>query len=397
MATVYLHVGMPKTGTTYLQCLLTENNDSIRKKGLSMVNVGYTFPNISKYRNGHFIIRDAVNEEGKIDEKLNDEIYETCLSNILKEAEKYETLIVSDELIWIRSNNNISRFKKDLDNHGIKLKLIVYLRRQDTFIESYWGQMVKIYTVKTLREYSTEACRDHLQLDFKKQIEYYESILGVENIIVRPYERQQFAGKNNDLLSDFLLSIGYDDIISPADDLPKKGSKSNPSISGIYLETKRVLNYYGAFRSKMNYFTKQLKKLNDLDGDVKRTSNNHFFSYKEKVDMVKRYEEGNNYIAKKYLNQDKLFYDEIKNDDENYSDYTTDDVGRICAKLLSDEYKMKNSAEKEVKKYKAMLEKSKADNRELKKENKKLQSTVDWMSVSFPKKVVRKIKNTLKK
>lgn len=390
MATVYLHVGMPKTGTTFLQALLFKNNKAIRKKGLSMVSVGYNFPNISRFRNGHFIIKDSLDENGNIDENLCNEIYNTCLSNILKEAKKYETLIITDELIWIKSETYIERFKTDLDANGVDLKILVYLRRQDMFLESYWGQMVKIYTTETFREYASVEHQEYLHLDYKKHLEYYESIVGNENLIVRPYERNQFGGKNNNLLSDFLMSIGYDDIIDIDTDLRKKSAQTNPSISGVYLESKRVLNSVSTFRSKMNFFTNELWLMNEDEEDVKKKSNAFFFSFKERVNIVKKYEETNDYIAKKYLNQDKLFYDEIKNDDENYYEITSDDVGLVLGRLLSNEYKKRIKYEKQIENYKEKI-------RELKKENKKLQSTVNWMSVSFPKKVLRKIKNTFKK
>ena len=55
MKTVYLHIGMPKTGTTALQMFLPLNEEALSQNGFSYPLMPFEFENIGKRRNAHFL------------------------------------------------------------------------------------------------------------------------------------------------------------------------------------------------------------------------------------------------------------------------------------------------------------------------------------------------------
>ena len=61
--------------------------------------------------------------------------------------ESYDQVILSDEGIWSASCENRKSLWDELkeygDRHHFAVKIIVYLRRQDAFLDSLWKQRVK--------------------------------------------------------------------------------------------------------------------------------------------------------------------------------------------------------------------------------------------------------------
>ena len=57
MAKAYLHIGMPKTGTTAIQCFLRDNREELKKQGFCYPDFGYAYPKVGAHRNGYFVSR----------------------------------------------------------------------------------------------------------------------------------------------------------------------------------------------------------------------------------------------------------------------------------------------------------------------------------------------------
>lgn len=407
MPTVYLHIGMPKTGTTFVQFLLRKNNAVLRKHGYDYVRTRYKFSNISNLRNAHFLIPEQMDENKNPLPDKDREIYKLVLPRVIASAKKFGNAIISDELLWLRENVPFKQFKDALNKKGIDLKVIVYLRRQDTFIESYWGQLVKINVKLPFKDYASLEHQDYLKLDFEKRLAYLEDIFGFENMIVRVYEREQFAGKNKNLVSDFLEAIGLGDKIDETTDFEgfnnPEFSSVNYSLGGIYLETKRLLNQVSTFHTKNNFVVEMLYNLMQKDENPDRTKTK-IFTYSERLEFMKRYEASNQAVADKYLNGGSLYKEKIKNDNSEDASYTIEEITKICAQIIAAQHKELAATKKSLEKTQAKADKlkeryieQKLTIKELKKTVKHQQSTINWITTSFPKKVVRKLKNTFKK
>lgn len=317
MATVYLHIGLPKTGTTVLQYFLYNNADILSQHGIAYPDFGLRYKNESAHlsfrKNGRFLIAPNTSN-GKRDFSRPADEYSPTLDKIAELGKTYDRILISDEGIWKISKkreNFWSDLKSDLTDRGLDLKLIVYLRRQDSFVQSMYAQRVK-ETKKpfTFEEYLATEAADW-PLDFKERLDYISGIAGKEAMIVRIYEKAQYRGGNeeNTLFSDFLDIFG----LTPDDGFHIELQQSNASFGGPYLELKRMLNL---MPESINGSALQKTMYEIVSWDPhaqKSTKTTYFRSKEEQQRFLDRFAESNSAVAREYLDREdgKLFYEEV--------------------------------------------------------------------------------------
>ena len=64
---LYLHIGMPKTGTSSLQVFLMQNEEALAQYGVAYPMMPGRYPMISPSRNAHFLIGKLTDEQGRED------------------------------------------------------------------------------------------------------------------------------------------------------------------------------------------------------------------------------------------------------------------------------------------------------------------------------------------
>ena len=313
MPTLYLHIGTPKTGTTALQNFLSENNAVLEKYHIHYPDFGFKYEGIGYHRNGHFLAAPFITEQGEKDFLRPSNEYEAGLEKLRELKKSYDKIILSDENMWrnIWSRKDYwRRVKNDFNQLGFDIKIIVYLRRQDQFLESYWAQQVKEYATCTLEEFMESSLFSSCPLDYYTYLNYLSDIFGKDNLIPRVYENAQYLGDGGTIHSDFLNIFG----ISDMQDFFFGQTFYNPSLSGNYLEIKRILNYIGEFRSASHPISGYLKK-----AQKKNIFNHNFKEYsyltpRQRRDFLAAFSESNQKVARRYLgrNDGILFYDEIK-------------------------------------------------------------------------------------
>ncbi|MCH5202075.1 MAG: hypothetical protein J1F17_02605 [Oscillospiraceae bacterium] len=404
MKTIYLHIGMPKTGTTFLQKSLFDNSDVLKKYGYDYPDMGIEFTNVAKHRNAHFLASPLAYqlEVDKID--TLDSVYEEGLAKIKEIIQKTDNIILSDEMIWVWGGEYLERFKKDMDECNCVIKVIVYLRRQDTFIQSYWSQLVKVaMTKRAFSAFTTDEKTDYYRLHFDKGMEYFANIFGEENMIVRVYEKGQFGGRYSNLLSDFLETVGLGEIDENKEfvfNVSKKNKSDivNFSLNGIYTHTKRLLNRNPYFCDKSNFSIYRLYEMSLEDDNPKNIAAENLMTYENKLEYLKKFEKGNKAVADKYLggNGGSLFKAEIVNNDNVYAKYTGVEVIDVCSEFIKREHEDYLAKCEELKDMKSINSALQKEVTMLNNQVKKQQSTIDWLSASLPKKVSRKVKRIFK-
>lgn len=125
---LYVHVGLHKTGTSTLQNFMNSHSATLRKNGILVPQSGWM--------NGahHKLCYDVLRQESDLSVfvKLRDEIAEADTPNILLSSEEFERF----------SAAQVHIFKREV---GIEMVYpILYLRRQDEYIVSDYGQQVKM-------------------------------------------------------------------------------------------------------------------------------------------------------------------------------------------------------------------------------------------------------------
>lgn len=347
MGTLYLHVGTPKTGTSAIQRFLPLNRELLEEQGFCYPDFGYRYQGINDNRNAHFLVARqsckglSEEETEQVRQAETDRFYEG-LDKVKELMETYPNVILSDENVWngyFKRENFWTVLKEALTERGIHLKVIVYLRRQDSVIESYWLQRVKEKLQTSFEEYIDTGKYNFFKLDYYTQLKEISEIVGKENIIVRAYEKQQYEGNGNTLMSDFLhvLGLELDDRYQYADIV------ANTRLYGKFLEVKRIFNAMECYKS-VNWSVKYLKMVQEEEEAKFGVPNCKYFAYDKQVAFLKDYEESNAAVAREFMNREDgvLFRDEIPKDtDIDEKTYSAEELVLICGRMLElmhDEY-----------------------------------------------------------
>lgn len=233
--TLYLHIGTPKTGTTAIQEYLGEHKDYLESKGFCYPELRQI--NAPLVRNAHFLAyRD-----------FNLDLEKENWNKLAELSQRFDNIILSDEVVFYSGGQSPyfwERVVKKCKELHFNLKVIVYFRRQDEYMLSFYEQIIKIRKSKSFTYHDTA----YIEPFFEHELDYYTytqriiSFIGKENVIVRPYERAQFYDNNPSIVYDFAHIIGLTDFP------PASNTFTNDSISDCVLEIKRFLNMVPDFR-----------------------------------------------------------------------------------------------------------------------------------------------------
>ena len=133
-------------------------------------------------------------------------------------------------------------------------------------------------------------------LDYYGYLEQIAQYVGKENIIVRLFDRKEFAGGT--IQEDFLHAIG----LALTDDFVMNNAIRNLSLTKNGIEIKRALNTLSGLDKKENaLFRKILSQLSEESSDDRTVG---MFSAEEDAAFMQQFEEGNAKIAKEYMHRD---------------------------------------------------------------------------------------------
>jgi len=327
---VFLHIGMPKTGTSSIQAYLHQNRKALRDRGLVVPHAPGR-KNHSKitlyahtYRKGVTILQAHEVASHSAAEKFR----ESFLTEMKEEAAHWsanETVVFTGEhMSLLREPEEFDRLKKLLDVMGDRpVKIVVYLRRQDLFYLSGYSQRIK--NGSTLPWSDLGENFDPSTFNYATMLEGWKSAFGKDSIIVRVFERGQMIG--GDLLSDFMSVIGFADVPIAAT------VRKNESLDARTLEFLRRLNpWYPRFvEGRLNKDRRALVSAMEQlsEGPSLRMGR------AAAVEFLAQYEESNRTVAREYLGRadGKLFLDDPKDESEAPPSLSLDDAMELSAKL----------------------------------------------------------------
>ncbi|MCR5102167.1 MAG: hypothetical protein K6B41_12490 [Butyrivibrio sp.] len=324
MSTLYLHIGMPKTGTTSLQHFLTDNRYRLRRQDLEVPQFGLDQKGAGPGRNAHWMTAYYDDEKN-----CND-----CYTLLGKRLKKYGRVVITDEGIYndlFDKPDMISRLKKKTDEFGADLKIIMYVRRQDNYIYSAWSQRAKMRYTETLDDLLGRESY-YKRMDYLDILNRISNIVGDENIIVRVYESGKFEGNGNSIFSDFLkiFNIEFTDEF----ELPEK--EFNTSLHDVVLETKRRLNEYPEFRAMWN-FNDILRYAEQCVKEEGKLKNRPSFSTEKRQEFMSRFDAQNAEIAKRFMHYPEgqpLFDEPIKGIDGESDEFTEEEIFYVMTRII---------------------------------------------------------------
>lgn len=341
MKTLYLHIGTPKTGTSALQYFCAGNRKILEEKGIYYPDLGFRFPDIGKHRNAHFLsYKEYINKKEKLrDHEAEKKIREEGIQKLEEAFQTHDTILISDEHIWNEAEMTteiLPALYQHFMEQGVQIKIIVYLRRQDQVIQSFWAQKIKESSTITFESYMETEKYRRFRLDYATRIQEFEDIVGKDHLIVRCYEKQQYQGEQKTIMSDFLDILG----LELTEEYKNSEKVYNVSLEGIYLEVKRLFNSLPQFKKHKNYMVDLLKEQQAIDYQNNALERKKmYFTPEAEKEFMQKFEEENLTVAKKYLNREngKLFFenylDEIQEGNTGM-DYSSKELMQICGNML---------------------------------------------------------------
>ena len=353
MKTLYLHIGTPKTATTAIQKFCSENESVLNRYGYTYPDFEIQYEGIGKRRNGHFLVGELRKKPEERDFETENQIAESCFAKIYALFREYDNVILSDEGIWGEGMKFGGRLWKNIQKEEEKgvfeVRVIVYLRRQDEFLYSWWRQQIK----KAYDLTNPKNMRDWQQMleSYSRRMVHYDKMLGKiagyvgrEQIIVRRFAGEHFYGGT--IYSDFLNVLG----LQFSDQYQIQKDVRNISLTPNFTEIKRILNSLPENDERCNnIFHKCLVDCSSECSDDRRYS---MFSQEELRNFMSEFEKGNRKVAEEYLGvQEDLFDSGYKAEMKWTKDNSAmlDDVlrftGTMIIYLLKDNQKLKEMVE----------------------------------------------------
>lgn len=299
--TLYLHIGLGKTGTTALQEFFWGNRNSLAARGID-------YPDYCVIAGAHHALSS---HQPKFLQAIPFKPVETW-GPIVAQS-KHDKILISSELIAWTAPDLIEGYCSELKKY-FDLKVIIYVRRQDELIMAAYNQQVKAgLQKKPIHEVLDLQIQ---RFDFKERIHLWEKCVGKRNIIIRPFERKQFY--EGDIRFDFLHHVfGMDEFSG----LELKENNSNPRLSPAALEYKRLLNLLFNDEQLSNRYNEILLKYSaETDnGSTQIYSKSMLLSPEDRLRVLNQFEEHNSYLCKKYLpGSGRLFMEGVPEVDERW-------------------------------------------------------------------------------
>lgn len=315
---LFIHVGTHKAGSTTIQNLLNRESEALLEEGICYF--GRFFP-ISR------IMRTM-------------EVYdEELVTNFQKEVqERISTYGKNGIHTYVTSNEKFSGHKmlaysnapviaKTLHDvfapFDFNIKIIIYVRRQDKYLESMYAQKIKSLASFSFQEFLGEI-EDLHAYQWDSFIDVFADEFGKENIIVRSFDRKYLPQKSS-LIRGFGKIIGSKHLENYTYSTVK-----NRGYSRDVLEVARIANKH-LDRKEKKVLREVFREL-----DLPKGSNN-FFTDKERANLLSFYEESNKKVVQKYFDDDKmdLFSEpDYENLDHDYEGLSIEKVTIIFMKSL---------------------------------------------------------------
>lgn len=318
MTQLYLHIGMPKTATTTIQHGLWLNQDALLQQGYYLPQTG-SVRGITKVPIfAHHTIAREVNHRNEAHNP-----FAGTIAALIHEVERqpHDRILVSSEVLSFSHRltpEHIAWLRAQLPAQW-PIQVIVYVRRQDEMLHSWWAQLVKLGRTRANFEAMLPGQLANFRAaDYDRLLGYWEGNFGRENIHLRVFED---VVKQEHIFANLLGWYGLTDLSGVQMPNP---ANTTPS--------EKTLRFIQQVSAQLESSAEEADSTADLDADeatekLARTRYYHHvlmafadeFGWNEtKVNhltpalrdqIMAYYADSNQRVAQRYLGRDALFVD----------------------------------------------------------------------------------------
>lgn len=295
---LFIHVGSHKTGSTSLQHFLYNKQKYLNKNDFNYFSKNALGLNErDKCSNSWIKInkKNLLNENGVEIKKMH------SLCKKLFSSNHQNVILSSENFSWIFHKKILRSFSIELKKYFYKIKIIIYLRRQDEMAVSFLQECSKKPNLPESRifEFTTRAIpkinsSQYLYLNYYEKLLLWRNTFGKENLIVRCYNKKSLIG--GDVVTDFLHVLKIPPIPnvrkllnrSNGFEATKVGHILNRCIKDKKLnkDIRKYLDHSGIFLPSKEEAKKYLYNFKDsnlkLDQEYKIKFSNNFDRYSKK-------------------------------------------------------------------------------------------------------------------
>lgn len=352
MNKLFLHLGTPKTATTAIQYFLHNNEKQLLALGYAFPDTKEDFKNDkgfahvkndeSAFANGNMIMdAEALTAYRQGKEEFEDflgyvfpdmaEYYRGVIADnqtdfdsfvrYIREKLNEHHVIISSENLWTYRYDFLERFAQEFPG---RVEVVVYLRRQDSYVESMWNEVIKLGVVSDIVEdylfFMLSEENDNHGLRYKSRLQKIAKIIGKDNVHVRLFEERALKSSGG-IGFDFLRTVGIE---PEKHEWTKPKIKVNERISGPAVNMKRIFNEYLQHRvgnkgdildQIPNHIGRYNRIFSRLSTEYVKTlpGKDFYFSAEYRQRMERLFVEDNAYIAREFLGKkegESLFEDD---------------------------------------------------------------------------------------
>jgi hypothetical protein len=200
--TFYIHIGVPKTGTTSIQHTLFDNRAKLLSEGINYLalarnHAGALMPLVVDEPHKHRrYLRRSIDTSEKA--RSRNEATRLRLEHELT-TNRCQKVLISGEAFSAASPDEVLRLKGLLDPYAERYRIIVYVRDPYEYANSAALQRVKGGA-------TLDDCANGVVLPRYTRLATYIRLFGRENVDIRIFDPKRFVDR--DLIADFFVALG---------------------------------------------------------------------------------------------------------------------------------------------------------------------------------------------
>jgi len=318
--TLYIHIGSHKTGTTSIQNALLSHKSYLLENGITLFHE-HPKGGFRKIANVHPWMSTNIDAFLKDDKSMviqgvKPRFFEKVVSS------GKNVLISSESFSYFFDKNSIQKLVEQFYKNFDVIKVLVYIRRQDSHVISHHQQGSKSPNLGAAKLYGN---RPRALPVYEKKMDYYldyhfrlglwADLIGDENISIRIFDRGLL--KNGDAVDDFFACLGLEKQVETEVD--------NQSLGFIRTKVGHLINHSNISLNR----SKILRSKLDNSGKL-------IPSRQEALEFYSHYREGNQKLNQRFklTENEYLFSDDFSAYPEQADDLWEEDSANLAIKTL---------------------------------------------------------------